>query len=106
MALGYTMVLVLISFFRELLGGGTLMAGTPFMVTVIPEAYRIGVFNSAPGGFMVFGILAAIVQFGKYVAAEKQGKKCEEPTVHDCSACNAACGSKPADSAEKTEGGN
>lgn len=106
MALGYTMVLVLISFFRELLGGGTLLAGTPFMVTVIPEAYRIGVFNSAPGGFMVFGILAAIVQFGKYVAAEKQGKKCEEPTVHDCSACNAACGSKPADSAEKTEGGN
>ncbi len=102
MALGYTIVLVLIAFFRELLGGGTLMAGTPLMVTVIPEAYRIGVFNSAPGGFMVFGFLAALVQFGKFVAAKKQGKKCEEPEAHDCSACNAACGAKT----ETTEGGN
>lgn len=63
MGIGYTIVMVAISLIRELLGGGTLMAGTALKIDVIPEAYRIGLFNSAPGGFLVFGILAAIVQF-------------------------------------------
>ncbi|UKI53292.1 MAG: electron transport complex subunit RsxE [Treponema sp.] len=80
MGIGYTIVLVLIAFFRELLGGGTLMAGTPLMVTVIPEAYRIGVFNSAPGGFLVFGFLGALVQFGKYVSAKKKAESLRSRT--------------------------
>ena len=65
MGIGYTIVLVLISLIRELLGGGTLFAGTSLKIEVIPEAYRIGIFNSAPGGFLVFGILAALVQAWK-----------------------------------------
>ncbi len=106
MGLGYTIVLVLIAFFRELFGGGTLMAGTPLMVTIIPEAYRIGVFNSAPGGFLVFGSLGALVQFGKYVSEKKNGKKHEEAKVEDCtdcSGCSSACGTKTAE-AEKAGG--
>ena len=55
----------LISFAREFLGGGTLLAGTALKIEVIPEAYRIGILNSAPGGFMVFGFLGALVQFFK-----------------------------------------
>jgi len=95
MGIGYTIVLVLISFFRELLGGGTLMAGTALQVTIIPEDFRIGVFNSAPGGFMVFGFLAALVQGMKFRVAEKQNKPapvCEEPS---CGSCSAACANKP-----------
>ena len=65
MGIGYTMVMLLISFCREFLGGGTLLAGTALKVEVIPEAYRIGILNSAPGGFMVFGFLGALVQFLK-----------------------------------------
>ena len=65
MGIGYTMVMFLISFCREFLGGGTLLAGTALKVEVIPEAYRIGILNSAPGGFMVFGFLGALVQFLK-----------------------------------------
>ena len=65
MGIGYTMVMVLISLAREFLGGGTLLAGTALKVEVIPEAYRIGILNSAPGGFMVFGFLGALVQFFK-----------------------------------------
>lgn len=65
MGIGYTMVMVLISFAREFLGGGTLLAGTALKLEVIPEAYRIGILNSAPGGFMVFGFLGALVQFFK-----------------------------------------
>lgn len=62
MGIGYTFVLVLISFCRELLGNGTLLSGTAFQVTLIPEAYRIGIMNSAPGGFLAFGFLGAAVQ--------------------------------------------
>ena len=73
MGIGYTIVLVLISLIRELLGGGTLLAGTALKIEVIPEAYRIGLFNSAPGG-----ILAAVVQAGKRAAAQKKASKNNE----------------------------
>ena len=78
MGIGYTIVLVLISLIRELLGGGTLLAGTALKIELIPEAYRIGLFNSAPGGFLVFGILAAVVQAGKRAAAQKKASKNNE----------------------------
>lgn len=74
MGIGYTLVLVLISLIRELFGGGTLFAGTVLKIEVIPEAYRIGILNSAPGGFILFGLLAAIVQFSKNLIAEKSKK--------------------------------
>lgn len=60
MGIGYTWVLVAISFIREFFGGGTLLAGTALKVEIIPEAYRIGLLNSAPGGFIVFGFVIAI----------------------------------------------
>ena len=62
MGIGYTIVMVSISLFRELLGAGTLLAGTSLKIEVIPESYRIGLFNSAPGGFLVFGVIGAAVQ--------------------------------------------
>ena len=62
MGVGYTIVLVLIALVRELLGNGTLLTGTAVQLTVIPEAYRIGILNSAPGGFIVFGVIAAANQ--------------------------------------------
>lgn len=62
MGIGYTCVLVVISLVREFFGGGTLMAGTSVKLELIPEAYRIGILNSAPGGFIVFGLLGATVQ--------------------------------------------
>lgn len=73
MGVGYTIVMVLISLVRELLGGGTLLAGTALKIEIIPEAFRIGLFNSAPGGFLVFGIIGALVQFFK----NKQKKEVE-----------------------------
>lgn len=93
MGLGYTIVLVIISLFRELFGGGTLMAGTPLKIEIIPESYRIGVLNSAPGGFLVFGALAALVQFAKQRSALKLNKKLEEPKAEDCANCDSHCGS-------------
>ena len=75
MGIGYTIVLVAISLIRELLGGGTLFAGTALKIEVLPEAWRIGIFNSAPGGFLVFGILAACLQAYKQHQANKGGEQ-------------------------------
>ncbi len=75
MGIGYTIVLVAISLIRELLGGGTLFAGTALKLDVIPEDFRIGIFNSAPGGFLVFGILAACLQAYKQHKANKGGEQ-------------------------------
>lgn len=94
MGIGYTMVLVTISFIRELLGGGTLMAGTALKVEIIPEAYRISIFNSAPGGFLVFGLLAAFVQSMKQVKAAKENQKCPDIEEPNCASCKLNCPSK------------
>ena len=75
MGIGYTIVLIAISLIRELLGGGTLFAGTAFKLEIIPEAYRIGILNSAPGGFIVFGIVAALNQLRVNTAANKEAGK-------------------------------
>ncbi len=75
MGIGYTIVLVAISLIRELLGGGTLFAGTALKIDILPEAFRIGIFNSAPGGFLVFGILAACLQAYKQHQANKENQK-------------------------------
>ncbi|MBP5402176.1 MAG: electron transport complex subunit RsxE [Treponema sp.] len=55
MGLGYTWVLVTISFFRELLGTGTIFGNTVF-----DKSYAIGFFSDSPGGFFVFGLLIAL----------------------------------------------
>lgn len=72
MGLGYTAVLVCISLVRELFGGGTLFDGTALRLEIIPESYRIGVLNSAPGGFIVFGCIGALVQGIRLSAKDKK----------------------------------
>ncbi len=54
MGLGYTWVLVSISFVREILGSGSI-AG----IHLIGEAYNIRFFANPPGGFLVFGFFIA-----------------------------------------------
>ncbi len=73
MGIGYTLVLVFISLIRELLGSGSITIWTGISFSLIPEDYRIGIFNSAPGGFLVFGFLAALVTAIKQAQA-KRGK--------------------------------
>ena len=68
MGIGYLWVLCGISIVRELLGGGTL-----FGMEVIPEAYRIGFFTNAPGGFFVFGIFISLNMLLKNIVSKKSG---------------------------------
>ena len=67
MGLGYTWVLIAISFVREFLGTGKI-----FGIEVFPESSGLGFFSGAPGGFFVFGLLIALSE-GIQKLVEKKG---------------------------------
>lgn len=59
MGLGFTLTLVLMGCVRELLGAGTL-----FGVAVLGASFEpMTLFITPPGGFLVFGVLMALVVF-------------------------------------------
>ncbi|MBQ0002376.1 MAG: electron transport complex subunit E [Treponema sp.] len=70
MGLGYTWVLCVISFIRELLGAGTI-----FGTRVFDESLSCGFFAGAPGGFFVFGLLIAVSECIQNAAKEKGSSK-------------------------------
>ncbi|MGI6787342.1 MAG: electron transport complex subunit RsxE [Acholeplasmataceae bacterium] len=82
MGLGFGLALILIGFIREFFGTGTIIIGKVF--TFIPEFslipykegsqvpnYFIGILTSAPGAFIVMGLLLALFVF----VGEKRGAK-------------------------------
>ena len=74
MGLGFTLALLSMAVIREVLGSGA-FAGMeiPFM-----KNYTINILTSAPGGFMVYGFLIAVVYkltHGK--APKKKSFSCE-----------------------------
>lgn len=68
MGIGYTWVLLAISFVREFVGTGKF-----FGMQVFPEANAIAFFSAAPGGFFVFGLIVAITE-AIQIAAKKEDK--------------------------------
>lgn len=91
MGLGFTISLLVLGVFRELLG-----AGTVFGVTVTPSAFNpIGIFVNAPGAFLVLAfVVAAMNAYGIKTRANK--------VVEGCDGCCASCSKSCAD--EKKEG--
>ncbi len=69
--LGYTIVLVVLCFFRELLGSGTL-AG----IQIMPESYTPALMLVLPvGGFLSLGCLIAAMQWAMAKSAKKKEAK-------------------------------
>ncbi|MCT4598230.1 MAG: electron transport complex subunit E [Vallitalea sp.] len=66
MGLGFTIALGIIGFVRELLGAGTVFAGTSLEAFVMPAGYQpISIMILAPGAFIVLGLLFAIFNYIK-----------------------------------------
>ncbi len=64
MGLGFTAALTVLGAIRELLGSGTLFAGTPFVLTVPGlSAHPVLFMVSSGGAFVTLGCLVALVQF-------------------------------------------
>ncbi len=73
MGIGYTWVLVAISFVRELLGSGKI-----FGRAVFAEENAIGFFSGAPGGFFVFGIMIAVTLGLSEMKGKKNKASCDK----------------------------
>jgi len=73
MGLGFTCAITILSCIREVLGSGTI-----FGMQVMPEAYQpMGIMLNVPGGFVTLGLLLALVNAIKSMAAKKSAAKKE-----------------------------
>ncbi len=68
--IGYTLVLLVMCFIRELFGAGTLMD-----IRIIPEQYPIGMLTLPVGGFLVLGCLIAFMQWALAKSKNKEESK-------------------------------
>lgn len=89
MGLGFTLALLLLGGFRELLG-----AGQVFGYQIMPQSYEpITIFILAPGAFFVLTMLTAVQNKVKINAAKKSGAKQIATKDTGCSASGcASCG--------------
>ena len=69
MGIGFTLALSVMAFIRELLGTGCL-----FGIEVL-GGFKIGIFASSAGGFLVYGLLIAAFVAGSNAVANKQKQK-------------------------------
>ena len=71
MGVGYTLAIMLMAVFRELLGTGAISFGKIFTfipyfkLQIIPVGYQISMFQNPAGAFIVFGIILAVIAFIK-----------------------------------------
>lgn len=91
MGLGFTLALVAMATIREVVGAGTFAGfGIPFL-----SENPIKFFSEAPGGFVVYGMLIALVnKITKGKAIRKKSFSCEGCPSKD--ACGSKCGEKEA----------
>ena len=74
MGLGFTGAITILSAIRELLGNGTISGAQ-----IMPEAYQpMGIMLNVPGGFVTLGLLLALVNAIKNLAAKKAAARKEE----------------------------
>ena len=91
MGLGFTLTLVLMGCVRELLGAGTL-----FGVAVLGASFEpMTLFITPPGGFLVFGVLMALVVFIETKLGARVTRKVGCEGCPAAGACAVACGEEP-----------
>ncbi len=85
MGLGFTLALTCIGFFRELIGAGTILSGTPLEIS-LPSAYEpISIFVLAPGAFLVLALIIATLNA---LHIKNNGNKKVEGCDGNCSSCS------------------
>lgn len=97
MGLGFTIALALIGFIRELLGAGTILAGTALQIKVpVLSENPVAIFVNSPGAFLVIGLIIAVMNALK-IKTEANKK------VEGCDGCCASCASGSCSDAGKEE---
>jgi len=106
MGVGYTLAIMLMAFFRELLGTGgftfgkvfTFIPETPLIIPGI-ESYTISLFQTPVGAFIVFAIILAIIAFIKNRKAELKANLAKQEKAKKLAEAQAMA-------AKQAEGGN
>ena len=76
MGVGYTLAIMLMALFRELIGTGAFSFGAiftfipAFSVQIIPKGYEISIFQNPAGAFIVFALILAVIAFIRNRKAE------------------------------------
>ena len=87
MGLGYTVALLLMAFFRELLGTGAFTFGKIFTfipetkLQIIPKDYRISLFQTPAGAFIVFAVMLGVMAFIKNRKEELKANKAKQERI-------------------------
>ena len=96
MGLGYTVALLLMAFFRELLGTGAFTFGKVFTfipetkLTIIPKDYRISLFQTPAGAFIVFAVILGVMAFIKNRKDELKANKAKQERIRKAQEAAAA----------------
>ena len=100
MGLGFLLALFAMALIREVLGAGTitLVPGKPILLPILSK-YNIPILTQAPGGFLVFGILIAIIN---KIGPKKGEKKRKEFSCAGCPSA-AVCGKASCGDSEAAE---
>ena len=108
MGAGYAVALIIMAFFRELIGTGALSIGKVFTfipelsLRIIPKGYEISLFQAPAGAFIVFAIILAVIAFVKNRKAELEFNKQKQARIKKEQEAKAAA----AIAAQQQEGGN
>ena len=86
MGVGYTLAIMLMALFREVIGTGALSFGSiftfiSFELRFIPEDYEISLFQNPAGAFIVFAIILAVIAFIKNRKAELKANLAKQEKV-------------------------
>ena len=109
MGVGYALALIMMAFFRELLGTGALTIGKVFTfipelsLRIIPKGYEISMFQNPAGAFIVFALILAVIAFINNRKAELKAYKEKQEKIRKMQEQQAAAA---AASNQKQEGGN
>ena len=101
MGLGYTVAIIMIAFFREFLGTGGFTFGKIFTfipeckLEIIPKDYRISLFQTPAGAFIVFAVILAVMAFIKNRKEELKNYRAKQEKIR-----------KAQEAKNNTQGGN
>ncbi len=96
MGVGYTLALILMAFFREIIGTGAFSFGKIFTfipyfkLQIIPVGYEISLFQTPVGAFIVFGIILAVITFIQNRKAELKAYKDRQEKIRKAQEAKAA----------------
>ena len=105
MGLGYTLALIIMAFFRELIGTGGFSFGKIFTFipecsfTPVPKEWRISMFQNPAGAFIVFGVILAVIAFIKNRKAELKANLEKQEKIRKAQEAKAAAAAAQAQAA-------